>query len=495
MKNTLIAPRLALVLCGLAIGMIAMLAPVERTASAAPRIEVQAENEYVIVHMRDGRELHGRVVREDSVQLVLRYLDKTVNIETTLTLQKRDILHIERNVDAPDADDAGDEPTDAPADDDDPFSPERIAATPKEHRDRGMSEGDITNTSLPLFYVIPMKGQMGTDIHPDVYARVITEIKANKPDIVIWKLHCSDVDDLLIPQTDRREGGLLLFDEYAQLVRMLHDDLRDVQQVMWVQDAVGISSVMALAWPQMYMAPNARLMGMQIFYMLTAGIQDPEGLAKNREAILGMGNAFLERGGRSLNLGLAMMDPRHMLSASWRGREVIWHLDTSGEYIVNASTRYTATFNAKTAEDFGISSGTAETLDDLALLLGYREYRVVDGAANQIITRYVEDWRRAFESTKRWWGDYQQNRGWAQGADELRYLGRARQYLRNIIAAMNRFPAVEMRWRTDFGMSKFNLITLEEVMNEQLRRLRNRGGGRGGGGGAAPGGGGLGGPR
>ena len=50
----------------------------------------------------------------------------------------------------------------------------------------GLAEGDAYDESLPSFYVIPMKGQMGTDIRLDAYEPIISEIRAEQPDVVIW---------------------------------------------------------------------------------------------------------------------------------------------------------------------------------------------------------------------------------------------------------------------------------------------------------------------
>ena len=45
---------------------------------------------------------------------------------------------------------------------------------------RGLAEGDAYDESLPSFYVIPMKGQMGTDIRLDAYEPIISEIRAEQ---------------------------------------------------------------------------------------------------------------------------------------------------------------------------------------------------------------------------------------------------------------------------------------------------------------------------
>ena len=49
----------------------------------------------------------------------------------------------------------------------------------------------------PKIYVVPFgmdgKGQMGTDIHSSVFQKVIKDVKAKKPDLVIIRLESAEV--------------------------------------------------------------------------------------------------------------------------------------------------------------------------------------------------------------------------------------------------------------------------------------------------------------
>ncbi|MCA9297355.1 MAG: hypothetical protein KC983_12580, partial [Phycisphaerales bacterium] len=350
-------------------------------------------------------------------------------------------------------------------------------------------EGDPNDLTLPGVYVIPMKGQMGTDINENVYNDELIElIREADPALIIWELECADRDDLMLTQSTQEEQSLMDLEQYRRMVANLQDELRDIPQVMWVRDSWGISSVFALAWPDMYMSSKARLLGMRQIYEAGTGWTDSDVRAKMVAAWVGIGNGFLERGGYPIELGRAMMNPTYVLSATWKGRDVRWTLDDKGEYLFDSSDERTAMFNAKTAEDFRISDGTADTLDDLMLLLGYREYRVVDGEADDVIAKYIEDWRRAYEKCKTLVEDYRQHMGWAQGDETVKWLGASRKDLEQILSAMKRYSAVEIRMQREFGMSQ---LQLELEIDKIKERIRNRG--RGGGGGSSFGGGGGGG--
>ena len=84
---------------------------------------------------------------------------------------------------------------------------------------------------VPSVYVIPMTGQMGTDIHPSIYEDVIKDVQKTDPDIVIFRLKAADLDkNYYLPKEDRRERGMVLIEEYRDLVKDLHEKI-DARQV------------------------------------------------------------------------------------------------------------------------------------------------------------------------------------------------------------------------------------------------------------------------
>lgn len=345
---------------------------------------------------------------------------------------------------------------------------------------------------VPVIYPIPMRGQMGTDIHPSAYEEIVADCKKANPDLVVFILESADINNIFyLADDDRAETGLGLLGEYRQLATSLRDDLSTYPQVMWVEDSVGFGSLMAMSWPTMYMKPNARLWGLQNVSRMAGGWQDPDVAAKMMAAWTGIGKGFLEKGGYPLELGEAMMRPEYKLSANFEGRKVTWKLDTNGHWVVDSSPEDVTNLRAELAEDLGVCAGIAETLDDVAFLQGWREYQLQE-SGQKLIERYVEDWRRTYEATKKWMQDAEQNLGWASGDDAVRYLGAAKNLYEKVIGAMKQYPAVENRWKRD-GVSLLALEVLVEQLKEQILGLR--GGGRGAGGGGAGGGGlGAGGP-
>lgn len=359
------------------------------------------------------------------------------------------------------------------------------------------TDGD-TLDRIPSVYVIPMEGQMGTDVHPSIYEDIIKDVQKKKPDIIIYRLKSADVDDIFYrANDDRSEAGMVLIEEYRDLLIDLHEGANSInaRQVMWVEDSVGIASLFALGWPEMYMGENARLWGLELLSMAAGGWSDADVKSKMLNAWVGIGTGFLQKGEYPKELAWAMMRPEYMLSAKFKGREVEWQNDTRGQWVVDSSDKHVARFNNVSAEDMALSDGTASSLEDLVFLLGYREYEPME-SGSEMHKKYVEDWRRTFDRTRQWWSDYEQKLGWANGEDAVKYLGSAKSNLEKIVRAMRTFPAVEARWERDYGMSKMQLEIMIEQMKEQIAGMRNRGrNGRGGGGrgGGRGGGGGLGG--
>jgi hypothetical protein len=359
-----------------------------------------------------------------------------------------------------------------------------------ERRTFGVRRGE--DATLPLLYVIPMKGQMGTDINADVYREMLADIRAVAPDRLIIEIESRDSEERTVNRVKPEDRGLhssTFLDMYREIVHVFHDDLRDIPQSVWIRDSQGVSSIVALSWGSIYMQPGARLGGLGRVAVNFLAVQgDANMFGKFREAYMAWLRGFAEYGDLDTVVVDAMVIPGKKLSATWKGRRVEWKLSDEGEYLVDGSDGSTVSFNAKTAEDFILSDGTAESLDDLALMLGFREYRLAQGKAESIFEGHREGWRRSLDQCTEWFRDYEQYLGWANGDETLKYLGMAKGTLEKVLRAMERYKAVEVRLLMD-GVDKFSLVTEIEVLKERIRALQQGGGGGNRGGGNSRGGG------
>jgi hypothetical protein len=437
-----------------------------------------------VLYMEDGRVLHGHILSETSKTIVFEVVNRRLNLRSTLAISRDDIAQIERGVEIGEV--AVVEPTTR--------RPAAVTSRPDSRTTPESRFGRVVADDLdvPGIYMIPMKGQLGTDIHPSIYQDVAKDVRSHNPDMIVLVMDCKDTDDLMIPLNEATEQGLFMHHEYREIVDLFRDELREYPQVMWVEDSQGFSSLLAMAWENIYMTPEARLGGLRQVAKRAEGWSDPDVAAKMMAAWTGIGRGFLENGGYDKELADAMMRPEYSLSASFKGREVVWSLNDSGEFLVDGDEEETVGFRSKPAEDLLVSQGTADNLDDLAFLLGYREYRLLGGQGESIVETYKDNWRRTFDQTQELMRDYQQHRQWATGDETLKYLGRAKSELEKIIRSMERYDAVEIRWRTDFGITKHQLMVEVEKIREIITALKQGGGGGGGygGGGRGIGGGG-----
>ncbi len=344
-------------------------------------------------------------------------------------------------------------------------------------------------TKPPVVYVIPMDGQMGTDIHPSIYDRMIKDIKEVKPDLVVYRLNSHDGNFRVgwmegIEQQmrndkvdERRIAGAV--EEYRDLANKLHTELDSIPAAMFVEDARGMASIYALAWPYMFMAPKGHVQGLASVAALTWG-NDVDIRAKMFAAWTGIAKGVLELGGHPQELSDALVRPDRQLSVDVDGRTTKWRNDTEGTwYLVDDDMEEPALFTAKTAEDTGLAEGIVTDVNDLMLLLGYPEVKVID-SGEKMFADYKAKWHKMYEETEKWMEDFQ------TPARQASDLGKKKQTLEKMLQAFKQYPAVARLWEWKYGLTATQIEVFIERLTEQIRQAqrekqRNPSGGGGGG--------------
>ncbi len=368
-----------------------------------------------------------------------------------------------------------------------------LAITPVATADEAPLPSALSN---PKVYVFPLKGQMGTDISEPLFKMIIEDVKKQKPDILILKLTSADIDkNDYLRNDDRDEFGLVgEITNYRDMVKSIHDDLSNIPQVMWVEDSVGVSGLMALSWSRMYMGSGARLMGISQFKeMVEKQWDDADVRSKMVAAWTGIMKGLVQLGGYPDQLADAMIFSDRMLSLNFEGRGVKWLADTSGTWVLDSSKDAPVNFQAQIAEDTLLSDGTADTLDDLMFLLGYRDFVKVD-SGEKIAKQYTDDWRKAMKNVQEWLKDA------GEVDDSLIGLGKRKSFFEKIVSALKQYPVIEKR-RELGGINRLQLENEIDNIKKQIQKMRDAGknngggGGGGGGGGKGLGGGGMGRPK
>ena len=337
----------------------------------------------------------------------------------------------------------------------------------------------------PKIYVVPFgldgKGQMGADIHSSIYEKIVKDVREKKPDLIVLSLDSAERGRREYSGAERDslgERGISDYEDMRKTLSLFKTDLADIPQVMWVQDSVGFGTLFALAWPNMYTKSDARLYGLEKVAR-QAKSNDHEVERKWLAAGVGIANGFLESGGHSTLIGWAMMDPERMLSVSFKGRQFDWAGDRKGTFLIDGDPVRVANFDARSAEDFGLSDGTADSLDELMFMMGYRAYddSLVKGSQDgtKLVGDYIAAWRKAWEDSQAAYGEFERNASSGNAKD----VAKAKKALESVLAAMNRFPAVELRWRMK-GLSKPQVEGTLKQLKEKGKPAKGNGGGAGG---------------
>ena len=66
-----------------------------------------------------------------------------------------------------------------------------------------------------------------------------------------------------------------------------------------------------------------------------------------------------------------------------------------------------------------------------------REFRVLEGSAEEEFDKYVEDWRRAYNNALQYWEEYQTCMARAGGDQAVMQLGKARSLLERIVGLIH----------------------------------------------------------
>ncbi len=355
--------------------------------------------------------------------------------------------------------------------------------------------------SSPKVYLFPMgfegTGQLGTDISKQLIDIVLEDVKKQKPDIIVLKLNSAEFNKIRhLKDENPNEYGFGAFEEFRDIMTTFQDGTRDIPQVMWVEDSVGYGTLMALGWPRLYMTSEARLSGMTRVRDRAAGWDDPDVAAKMLAAATGLGKGLPARGGYSEALANAMIFPERFLSVNFDGRSVAWLTDSSGSWVVDGSKDSAANFTAALAEDVLLSDGTADTLDDLMFLLGYREFTKIE-TGEKLSKQWVDDWRKALDRCLTWMKEA------AETEDTPAGLGKRKTIYEKVLAALKQYKCLEFRRELgSSGITKDNLENGIDDLKKEIQRLREaekdsrrEGGGSSGGGGRGLGGGGMGRPK
>ena len=241
-------------------------------------------------------------------------------------------------------------------------------------------------------YKVPIRGQVGLDSHTRIIRMIWDEAIAAHAKTIILEFDCSQP----LGQAD--------LEEYREFFEGLKREARskEIRVVVWVKNAQGVALAYALMFPEIYFQPDGEMGGGWVINeQLSASFQDPSVRAKMVSAWTAICRGMAEEGDHDAMLCEAMIRPEFILSMDYEGDQPRFRNDTQGKVVLDDKSgeepENVLELTADQANKFGISGGTYRTVDDLMFNLGFREYRYVEGNAEEFATKWAEGWKKAMD--------------------------------------------------------------------------------------------------
>jgi hypothetical protein len=353
--------------------------------------------------------------------------------------------------------------------------------------------------------IIPMEGQMHTDINHTVYANVADRIKALNPDLIIIEIFSRDYKSEWIKKMGQGNPWYQDPDELNRhyvakdlidIAKVFNIQLKGIKQVAWVKDSSGPSTMLALSWSTLYMSPDARLQGTFAATRQAYDIKNVDTRGKILEFNQIHCEILANYAERNTALLRAFIDPPENLSGTWEGQKVKWQDDTAGDFVVDDSDgvpRLSATF----ATEVGISRSITPTRNSVLLAEGIREYHIVGQDITDDILAQSIKWRSDYDNVLEAMSNSEIYMSLANGEQTYKYLNDQLGAYKRVLRILEKSPGYTHPWPQPLGVALrsnrsepyTDTQTLKQwikQVEEQLKELREgkndgRGGGRGGG--------------
>ncbi|MDX2146850.1 MAG: hypothetical protein SFZ23_04950 [Planctomycetota bacterium] len=350
--------------------------------------------------------------------------------------------------------------------------PESIRAAKEARLSDGENRGAIITLGDAKY------GHMvGLQVTAETIRRAIPMLEKDRVDVVVLRVHSG--------------GGALI--EIQRVSDLIEYELKPrFRTVAWIETAISAAAMISHTCNEIYFMSNGN-------YGACTGFSGNANAMKGRGLleVLYQMEKISERGGHNPLIMRAMQisaraediqpleigDLNGALSATIdENGDVQWFNDTTtGKHVVNPSGGLNIlTFTSQSAEKFKFSRGTADTVDELAKLMGYQEFTWVGETVpgfNYPISRAEKmqvDFRRKTQKDEdfigQYWASYQMNIQAATAAQDRqergKFVNRARGELNNIVGMVKNNP--------NHALFTLNMLPeqFENWIEEQQRLLK-----------------------
>jgi len=283
----------------------------------------------------------------------------------------------------------------------------------------------------PKIYLVELTGEFGRDIALPALKEVIDDAKLEKPDVLVLKVDADFTNRFGERVRDFWCEGLA--SDHLELTReiesnLIHSIARDPEWnpkprvVVWVHKALGGAAFLPFIAKEIYYTRDARHGG--IGYHALALADPMKDLFQSRSAhgnSLRAGRAeFLAvQSGHSLEILRAMIRIDYVLSATIRNGKAEFFEDSSGDMLLTddgamdrrdtnselleMTGNDVLVLDAEMACRLGMSSGTADTLDELSQVMGVGgDALITYGRSRELLRQWSRDARTGNDLVSAW---------------------------------------------------------------------------------------------
>lgn len=382
------------------------------------------------VHLKDGRVLEGKIVKEADGVIWFNLAGK---LEQSQLIARDDIASIERDDPAPDA---------------------ALAAKAGEAK-ADAAKGKATrvaflNFGAPNSWQGKIEDMVGREVSANRWHEAIPLLEKDGVTVVVVRVNSG--------------GGMLL--ELARFHKVFQEEYKKkFRTVVWNESAISAAAMSPWVIEEMYMLPEGNIGACTGWYGRLQAMKDLP-----LEQVLFLMEKASENAGRSPYIMRSMQILNAPLSYSIDKDtgDVTWFQDTSGQVVLNDG-QHILTLNAPQAVACKFAKGIAATPEELMQVMGITEYEFAGKEATEhidsgmvkadAVTKNLEEmmfkYRLALQAASQLSGPDNRAR---RGAE----VGRARNFLNQIRASLRVNPNFEMM----YGLTA-------EWFEEQEKILRN----------------------
>lgn len=450
-----------------------------RGAAAQAGGRAPAAEELDTLILKSGVVVTGRFISETTSTIEFEVV--VGSISASRTYKKSDVLEVKRAARSGGGGGAGEAPNGGGASGAGSVTP---AASEDELRRRLRGEAAVSGRvsgggAGPTVYTMRLDGWFGTDISVPVVEEILADAKKYEPDYLVievdrrWEIQTIEVNNQtrllgIFGDSEEASSAFPIIDLFTKELPRTWSKRPHI--VVWVKTAMGGAAFLPFMADTILFHPEGRMGGIGTLGELLEGRGDKVAIQKQRSLRLARAQGVAIAGGYDPRIVDAMMIQEKELSYRLVGgrAELIegpavrtneYTLTVNGlelgppsvEDALRGNIPHTLNLTAETALLLGISSGTAESLDDVLAELGIlRSHVKLDGKAEGIMDRWQERLDRMARDLPREWVEIFNPPPGQAPADPAGVLGREIRLIEEIRATMRRFGDV-LRFPEDFG--------------------------------------------